>query len=321
MPPYLSPLQGFTESVNFLKYRLDVLSNKMLNDPSRLRVDQAFLIPYRNRARVDVTASTLVTPLWGDEAIAQVIHGLTTYNIEQGKQTPRETLRVPGVVALPPDWIKELQFLNSLRDEIELLVTQIEDRRQRLDAWKPWRLMSGLQVLRRTWIVDGPKKVTFFWNAAPSVLNKSAEDWIEHYSKSLIKAHGYVPDLAELDEGDPARQEVNLINVLLKCEPKDRFAAFRFGQPHIRARVTFHDSTKRTQRPAPTPIVYAYRDQVPTIIPLSNWEPDVSALKGETQEREARDKKTRSQTIDTEPLAYVHGYRFYRYLGNKRRGP
>lgn len=319
MAKYYSAQQGIKENVNFLKFRLGSLRDKMRTHPERLRVSAAFLIPYRFRGTVDGKATILASPLEGEDAVAHAIHGLTSIHIEDGKQNPRETLRVPGVVAMPDEWIRELLFLNDLRSEIELLVKQIEDPRTRLEVWKAWPLMSGLQVMRQTRIVDGPKKVTFFWHSAPSVLKKTAKDWIEHYSKTLRSVHGYVPELEELGGADGSRGEVAVINALRHCNDGDLIAAFRFGRPHVRARITFHDTRKLLLRPAPTPIVYDIRDAVPKIIPLSNWEPDLSEPDDKEREREEREDKTRKQTISTETLVQVHGYKFYHYKQSKAR--
>lgn len=309
MAKYYSQQQGIKENVNFLENRLNALASKMRTYPERLRVDAAFHLPFRDQPMVDETKGIIVTPLTGNEAIDRAIYGLTALRIEQGSQHPRETLRVPGVIALPADWIKELDYLNGLKSEIETLVEQIEDQHERTKVWQTWQYMSGLQVMRKTWIADGPKKITFFWDSAPSVLNKTAEQWIKHYSDYLKKLHGYVPQLNELDEGDGARKYVLLIAELQRdCEPQEHIAAFRTGQPHVRARVTFHDTQKLKLRPAPTPIVYEYSDSVPKIIPLSNWEPEISKPK----------RETRKQTISTEPV--VDGLWFYRYLEGYRFG-
>lgn len=313
MGVFYSANQGLTETVNFLEYRLNALANKMRNSPERLRVDAAFVVPFRNRGEVDSKLGIAVTALRSDSAIAQVIHGLTAIRIEEGKQNPRETLRVPGVVALPEEWIQELNFLNTLRAEIHLLVRKIDDPRQRLEVWKAWAHMSGKQVMRRTRIVDGPRKITFFWDSAPSVINKPASKWIEEFENNLIRLHGYVPNMNELSDGDGSRNDLFLIGALRsECNLDEPIAAFRFGQPHVRARITFHSTQKLLLRPAPTPIVYEYRDSVPTIIPLSSWEPDISTTEVENRQRVKLERKTRAQTISDQPL--VSGQRFYRYL-------
>lgn len=309
MAKYYSQQQGIRENVHFLEKRLDVLASKMRTYPERLRVDAAFLIPFRQQALVDEKKGIEVTPLTANEAIDRAIYGLTTLRIEPDQQHARETLRVPGVIALPSEWIKELDYLNIIKSEIEALVEQIEDQHERTKVWQTWKRMSGLQVMRKTWIADGPKKITFFWESAPSVLNKTATAWIKHYSDYLKKHHGHVPNLNELDEGDGSRKYLLLIAELQRdCEPHEHIAAFRHGQPHVRARVTFHDTQKYKLRPAPTPIVYEYNDSVPTIIPLSNWEPEDSPPK----------RETRKQMISTEPV--VDGLWFYRYLEGYRYG-
>ncbi|NVL48652.1 hypothetical protein F2S72_01420 [Pseudomonas syringae pv. actinidiae] len=307
-----SPQQAITETVNYLEYRLSALASQMANHPERLRVDAAFLIPFRGRGTVDAKACIPVSPMDGPAAIAQVILGLTAVRIVAGEQNPRETLRVPAVVGLPAEWIDELANLNNVRAQIEDLLSKIEDPRERVGVWKPWRYMSGLQVMRQTWIANGPRRITFFWDAAPSVVSKTAEQWIEAFTKELTALHGYVPEMAELDESSPSRKEVFLIDAFRQeFDPSEKIAAFRVGQPHVRARVTFHDTQKLKLKTAPTPIVYEYDDLVPTIIPLSNWEPDVSAIKDEKRVRVKRDKRTREQTICEKPL--FKGYGFHRY--------
>lgn len=306
---YYSEQQGIIENVNFVETRLKSLASKMRTYPERLRVDTAYMIPFRHQPLVDKKKGIVVTQLAGPAAVDQAIEGLTATRIDPDKQHARETLRVPGVIALPSEWIKELHFLNILKTEIEGLVEKIEEQHERTKLWQRWPYMSGLQVMRKTWITDGPKKVTFFWESAPSVLNKTAEKWIKHYSDYLKKLHGHVPNINELDEGDTSRKFVLLIAELHRdCKPKEHIAAFRHGKPHVRARVTFHDTQKYALRPAPTPIVYGYEDSVPTVIPLSNWEPEETPFK----------RETRKQMISTEPV--VDGLWFYRYLDAYKYG-
>jgi hypothetical protein len=274
MSDFLSPQQGITEQVNLLEKRLQDLAAQMAARPDRLRVDAAYQIPFRNRPTVDEKKEISVIPLASSEAIKQVVHCLTSIHIDEGHQDPRETLRVPGVVALPDDWIDELTKLNSVRKTIENQVGKILDQRERTAVWRRWKYLSSLQTMRQTRIVDGPKKVKFYWDAAPSIVVKTAAEWISEFEKNLKQYHdGRVPALEELSDGDKSVRLVVGIQVLQEMGDV-KVVQFRMGQPHIRARVSFHDTQPPLTRPVSAPIVYHIDDKVPYINPLSKWEPD-----------------------------------------------
>lgn len=300
MTQYLSPQQGIKEQVNILEGRLESLGNRMRSRPDRLRVDAAFMIPFRDQAKVDESKGITVTALEGLEAVDRVVYGLTSTRIEPGKQNPRETLRVPAVLALPDDWLQELNELNVVRQEIERLAGMIEDQYERTKVWSSMRYLSSLQVMRQTWIVSGPARVRFYWDASPSVQLKTAAEWIKHYVSHVKKHYGYLPTIEELAEGDSTRKFVMAINELSGISGSERIAAFRPGQPHVRARVSFIDTMPRMLRPAPTPIVYPISDPVPLIAPLSSYEPG-----------EVSNKKGSRTKIDAKPFVeamYLHRY-------------
>lgn len=269
----LSARQEIIELVNELESRLGTLGASMRAQPQRLRVEAAYHIPFRNQAKVDDTKGVPVTPIEGAGAVDQAIQGLIATRIDQGLQNPRETLRVPGVIALPSDWINELASLNKIKQRISDLAPQIEDQAERTGLWRTWKLLSSLQTMRQVWIVDGPATVRFYWDAAPSIKTQTAQQWIATYRKHLKKLYGYVPTVDELPEGDSYRKFAYGIQKLSLEKPDLRLAAVRLGKPHVRARVTFFDSRKALIRPAPTPIVYSADDPVPLITPLVSWEP------------------------------------------------
>ncbi|MPQ69321.1 DNA replication terminus site-binding protein [Pseudomonas sp. MWU12-2323] len=283
MSNFLNPKQGIKETVNLLAKRLEKLANQMRARPDRLRVDAAYQIPFRDQAEVDEKKGILVTPLAANEAIQQVVYGLTSIYIEPGKQNPRETLRVPGVVALPADWLNELEDLNEVKKVIESLVEQIEDQYERMKLWGTFKYLSSLQTMRQARIVDGPRKIKFYWDAAPSISVKTADQWIADYTKHLKKLHaGCVPTLGELPEDDSSRKFIVGINMLADMG-QTKVVQFRSGKPHVRARVTFIDKEPPIIRPVSTPIVYSIGDPVPYISPLSNWEPSNRSARTSTR--------------------------------------
>jgi hypothetical protein len=279
MSKYLSPEQGVTENVNLLEERLLKLRDQMSNHLDWMRVDAVYQIPFRNAPEVAEGQIIQSLPLQGTDAKKLVVHCLTATRIEEGKQHPRETLRAPGVVGLPTAWINELAELNLIRTEIEEQVALIPIPRERTSLWRRWRLLSSLQTMRLTRIVDGPKGVRFYWDTAPSMVVKKATEWIAEFEKHLKYYHdGRVPSGSELSEGDKSFKWVCGIEAMMEVLEENKgdvkVADFRMGQPHIRARVTFHDTTKPFIRPVSAPIVYDVEDKGPSILPLSNWEPD-----------------------------------------------
>jgi hypothetical protein len=158
MTIYISPQQGIKEQVNLLEARLDTLANKMRARPDRLRVDAAYLVPFRDQAMVDDSKAIEVTDLQAKEALSQAILGLTSIRIDRGKQHPRETLRAPGVIALPADWLNELKELNTIKLGIEKLIGEIPEQYERAKVWGSMKYLSSLQTMRQAWIIEGPAK-------------------------------------------------------------------------------------------------------------------------------------------------------------------
>tara|TARA_R110002124_G_scaffold128157_19_gene288718 strand:- start:15054 stop:15983 length:930 start_codon:yes stop_codon:yes gene_type:complete len=305
MKNYLSPQQGIKELVVRLENQLGSLANEMKLHSSKMRVDVAWHIPYRDQAMVDDSKVIQVETLYSDEAANRVIEGLTAIRIEAGNQNPRETLRAPGLVALPKKWIQQLETTNSLKSEIQSLVEVIPDQYERMKLWKSMPYLSGLQVMRQAWIVPAPAKVRFYWDSAPSVKPKTVGALIEEYSEVLRKMHGHVPLPSEMDSDDRTLKYAFGISELKSLNPNERIAVFRAGKPHIRARVTFLDKIKPIMRPCSTPIIYDRDDPVPLVTPLVNWEP--------TQRGTQRSSRAK---IELEP--FVENLYLHRYLEKYR---
>ncbi|MFL1449385.1 DNA replication terminus site-binding protein [Pseudomonas tritici] len=261
------------EQINYLEQRLNALANSMRLKPARMRVDAAYMIPFRDQKKVDDSKDIVVTPLVGSEAVKQVIYGLTSIYIDQGKQNPRETLRVPGVVGLPEDWLTEIEEINALKQAIQDAVGEIKDQYQRMKIWGSVKYLSALQTMRQHMILtDEPAKIRLYWDTAPSIRKKTAADWITYYTTHLHKLHGYVPMLEELLEGDTSRNYVSALTKLSKEDSELFIAEFRPGKPHIRARVVLFDQKKAIFRAISTPICYPIENSVPLITALTNWE-------------------------------------------------
>lgn len=307
MSQYLSPQQGIKELVSKLELQLNTLANQMRTQPDRLRVDAAWLVPYREQATVDSTKGIEVTPLEGSEAVDRIVAGLTAIRIEAGRQNPRETLRAPGVVALPTEWINRLIDLNDIKAQIQILVESIPDQYERMKVWRSMPYLSGLQTMRKAWIVPAPAKIRFYWDSAPSVKPSSASKLIAEYSTLLKKLYGHVPVVGELDDGDRNIKYVYGIEALAGLPPTERIAVFRPGKPHIRSRVTFIDTIAPEIRPCPAPIVYDIEEPVPLITPLLDWEPTP-----QTKQRSSRAK------IEAEP--FVESLYLHRYMPPHRFG-
>lgn len=311
MSIYISPRQGIKELTSKLEAGLTALARSMRQQPERMRVDAAYHIPFRDQASVDDKKSVPVADLQGADGIEQVIAGLTAIRISLGLQNPRETLRAPGAVALPKEWIQTLREINALKAEIEQLIGLIPDQVHRTEIWAADSTLSGLQTMRQTWIIDTPKTIRFYWDAAPSIKQSIAGELVASYSKRLNKYYGHIPALGELDEGDSNLKYVYGLAALKDIPAKEQLAIYREGKPHVRARIAFLDKIPAVIRPSPTPIVYETGDLVPTIIPLLSWEPTENEEVGGGGERS---KRARIEDIPLEASLYL-----YRYLRPHRK--
>lgn len=307
--------QGFTHDTRIelselageLERASAALAEQMKSAPHRMRVEAAYGIPYREQDKVDAQP-ILVTPLDGQAAIEAVIEGLTAIHLKSEKQSARETLRVPGVVGLPSDWISQLVVLNGVKGQIEQLVTsRVKLAADRTKLWKSLiprhSRFSSLQVIRQVRVLEtAPRQIAFYWDASPSVERRTAAAQIAEYEELLKEAFDYVP--TQLEDGSKYLKYLYGIQTL-RGLPGDEFVAtLRHGKPHPRARITFLDTTPRIIRPAPTPIVYDISDPRPRVVALHNWEPTNLSLKVVAE-------KTDRQKIDPEPLEeslYLHRY-------------
>lgn len=303
MDLYTSPQQGIKELVNELEGELTALASRMRAEPERMRIDYCALIPYRNAAEVDSKEAVPVSELEEHEAVNQVIAGLTAIRIEAGKQNPRETLRVPAAVGLPEDWIRNFADLNLLRNDIERLISSIDEQYKRIQIWRSMPYLSSLQTMRRSWITDAPASIRFYWDSVPSVKPSTVDQEIKKCQDILTKIYGHVPTLDALASDDRNLKYVFGLNALMSLPGKERVAIYRAGKPSIRTRITYIDKTiKPVIRSTPAPIIYDIQAAAPVITPLPSWEP----AEGDSTPRSSRAK------IEEEP--FVESLFIHRYL-------
>lgn len=302
MTHYISPQQGIKELVSELEAGLSDLARRMRFEPDRMRIDYCASIPYRETAEVDSSESIPVSTLADQEAIERIISGLTAIRIEAGRQHPRETLRVPGVVALPSDWMQELSDMNLIKAEIEQLIGSIDEQYKRMQVWRSMPYLSSLQCMRQSWIIDAPRSIRFYWDCVPSVKPSTAKKEILKCEDFLTKQFGYVPTLAELPSDDRNLKYLFAINDLETIPADENVAIYRPGKPSIRSRITFVDPEhKAVIRSTPAPIIYSIEHPAPTITALQSWEPEQST-------------KSRSSRVKIEQEPFVESLFIHRYL-------
>lgn len=309
------------EAAGRLVEALNTLREGMLARRDEIRVDAAFSIDLRETNKVDPKAGIEVTSVEGDTALDLVIEALTSVHLRPN-QNPRTTLRVPGAVALPKDLIAQVQHCNDLRNQLYLKVHGIQSGRTRQAVWKRTGISSALQALRQTVLLDGPQRISFFWNVGASVarynvagLRKELLQQLQDYSSGKFPVPTEMNEPFDLtglvDESVELRLKTQL-NVLMELtEPQEQVVLLRPVRPHVRARVTYLDQgdavESRASKPMSTvPFVYEKDLAVPLIVPLKNYDPATVTA-----------PRTKYQNAQLERTAWNEKMKLFRYRDHR----
>ncbi len=302
---YLSALQGGRELICRLDAELRALAC-LLRDEGAMRVDALYEIPVRNSVSVDRAEPIWVSSPMGLAATDLAVEVLTSIWLRSA-QSPRETLRAPGVLAVSDQALAGINRSNQLRMQLFELIRPLEQT-ARTEIWRAHPAIASLQALRVTPILMAPMALRFYWDTGASIERKQVCDLVRTYDEALLKNYDARPSLYSLPEDSGDRKLVFAISQLEQLPADEQVAIYRPVTPHIRARVRDGDGLPYICS-APVPFVYPLAVRSPGIKPLQNYEPAHRPGK----------RSIRAQLME-EP--YVEAMNIYRYMETHRKfGP
>lgn len=307
MDLHLSQTSAAIAMVNRLQSELMELGEVLRAVRDRAHVDAMFGLDFRPEDAVR-NEPIEVRILYGDEAVHAAFEALTSIWVKVG-QHPRETLRVPGVIALPRAAIDKILQTNVTRSELGKLIGAIEKTNDRRNVWGRFKGSgNGIvpkQALRLTHVLTDPQVINFYWDdTGSSGARKMAGDLIEEWKELLDQ---YRDKQATVHHSSEAAAENALlygIDMLAKLDPSEQVAIRRLVQPHIRARVRNADA-KVKPIIAPVPFVYELGQPAPKVKPLQSYEPKILVK-----------KNTRLALLEDDP--YVEAMNLFRYKEEHR---
>lgn len=295
------------ETLQQLLHACSLLASSLQAHREDIRIDALYAIALRGTPSVDPLAQIPVTPLYDEEGAVLLSEVLASPWLRP-EQNPKETLRAPGAVALPPALLLQIASCNTLRQQLFEHLQPL-DQQTRIDLWRSHPGIASLQVLRQTPILAEPQKIRFYWDTGSSLVRKRVTDLMEEYRRKLQDRFGYSAPLSQQPELATERKLAYALDLLARLDPQEQVAIYRRVSPHVRARV--HDGEDKPYIcSAPVPFVYSDEGPQPQIKPLADYDPD---------SQPARPRSSRAQ-LEAEP--YFDGLNIYRYVERCRQfGP
>jgi hypothetical protein len=307
MDLHLSDSSAAIAMIHRLQSELTDLNEVLRASRDDVRVDAMYGLDFRPEDTVR-NEPIEVRELEGHEAVEAAFEALTSIWVKLG-QHPRETLRVPGVIALPRQAIDKIVQTNATRAELGRLISAIEKTNDRRTVWGTFkgkgRGIVPKQALRLTTVLTDPLKINFYWDdTGSSSTRRMAGDLMVEWKELLNPQDDRRQALQHFTEGSMENALLYGIDLLGKLDPEEQVAIRRLVQPHIRARVGNGDA-KVKPIIAPVPFVYEASQPAPRIKPLPRYEPKTSSK-----------KSTGLALLEDEP--YFEAMNLYRYKDKHR---
>lgn len=307
MELHLSDSSAAIAMIHRLQSELTDLDEVLRASIGEVRVDAMYGLDFRPEDTVR-SEPIDVRELEGTDAVEAAFEALTSIWVKIG-QHPRETLRAPGVIALPTRAIEKILQTNATRAELGKLISAIEKTNDRRTVWNTFKGKGkGIvpkQALRLTTVLTDPLKINFYWDdTGSSGARKIAGELLLEWKEMLDPNNDRRQAMQHFTEGSMENALLFGIDRLGKLDPEEQVAIRRLVQPHIRARVG-NGEAKVKPIIAPVPFVYDASLTAPRIKPLLRYEPKVSTKKA-----------TGLALLEDEP--YVEALNLYRYKEKHR---
>lgn len=302
MELHLSDSSAAIALVRSLQQELEVLAKILRSSADSLRVDAMFGMEFRHEADVEMARPIEVRTLEGEEALEAAILALTCTELMPG-QNIKETLRVPGALAVPREVLLKVEETNNMRRDLQALITKIKCQETRRLVWRRFPGHSSKQALRVTPVINDPRRIVFYWDTGATgnkrVVRELLQEWWQQLEQHL-ESHPQSSDHAE----DPLVKKLSaaIADLARIKDPNEEVCISRPVTPHVRARVVASNVKPRIIV-APVPIVYELTSARPRVKPLPDY-----AARGEKPVPGAR------KTLETAP--YIESMNVYRYIGS-----
>jgi len=284
MELHLSPISQAIALVNRLQAELEALLAVLQASRDQVEVHAVYVMEFRHDNAVNAADPIEVRHLEGADAVEAAFEALTTITLKVG-QSPKETLRVPGAIALPKAAIDKIIETNILRGELSGLISTIKKANDRRLVWRKFKDICPKQAMRSTHVLGAPRSINFYWDdTGSSETRHTVSGLLEEWEELLNQNHERRPTFESTLHGSVERAlltSIDLVNQKLLSEEltRDEHVAIRRPvQPHIRARVRDGDS-KIKPIICPVPFVYEIGCPKPRIKPLMSYEPGTPARK------------------------------------------
>ena len=190
MDLHLSKNSAAIDMIHRLQSELMGLSEVLRDSVDKVRVDAMFGLDFRPEDSVR-SEPIEVRVLEGNEAVEAAFEALTSIWVKMG-QHPRETLRVPGAIALPRLAIEKILQTNATRTELVRLIGAIEKTNDRRNVWGRFKGRgNGIvpkQALRLTTVLTDPLNINFYWDdTGSSGARKMAGDLLAEWKELLVQ--------------------------------------------------------------------------------------------------------------------------------------
>lgn len=319
MSRYLTPFSGAVELVNALIAELEGLSSLLNASKTYIRIDAIYGIDLRMSPRVVADQEIPVRILTGADAFACAKEVLTSIWLRTG-QSPKETFRAPGAIALPREAVDGIERANRIRFELFGLVSLLTVK-ERKALWKKFPAISSLAALRTTQVLTAPELITFYWHTGNSGKRIQVKELIAEWDKHLAKVFGGRPRMSETLDGTLEQKLVYAIDTLEHIDPippDEQVCIHRPVAPHIRARYRDSSVPRDKELPivqAPAPFIYELGSSPPKIKDLKPFAPVAAGDSGER----GKNLSKRAQIMD---VPHVESMHIYRYMeGHRIEGP
>ncbi len=278
MELHLSPTSQAIALVNQLKTELEALFAVLQASRDQVEVHAVYAMEFRHENAVNAADPIEVRHLEGDDAVVAAFEALTCITLKEG-QSPKETLRVPGAIALPKVAIDQIAKTNALRSELSSVISTIRKTNDRRLVWRKFQDICPKQAMRSTHVLSAPRNINFYWDdTGSSETRHTVSGLLVEWEELLNQNHERRPTFESSPHGSVERAllvSIDLVNQKLLSEElwRDEHVAIkRPVQPHIRARVRDGNSKVKLII-CPVPFVYEIGCPPPRIKPLPSYEP------------------------------------------------
>lgn len=304
---------GCSERINLLKEELQLLAAQLRASWSLVRVDALWSIPLRDDWRVNPDHPIEVFEVPAEEQMEIAIEALTSMWL-RGGQSPKQTLRVPGAIAVPSHILGQVIKTNGIRNELLSLIEKLtpEHRKQ---VWKAaGHSISSLQTLRATAVQTQPAEIQFKWYVGKAIKKWVVSDLIaELIKQSRESQENYTSDgHVDLPENSVELKHKYWLESLRDLDSHEVVAQQRILAPSLLARIKTSGQAEFNS-PASVPLLYSTDCSKPSIRRLESYDPALAAKSSGTNSGAARSRLEKAPVVGLESLNVYQYQEKYRH--------